>query len=164
MDTQQYLRNVEARLAEGGFAVTPHADLGGGTACVGHRSEFTWLAMSRMHLFFCVEAVDTVTSGGLEEFAQRAVGYANAQKGALRGLQSGLAVVPVQIGAAVQEDARHFAQHQLVRKFAAFAWPVAVDATQEVAYRHLGRPTIGAAFTGWMRRQVDAITLEPVPA
>lgn len=160
MDPQQRLEQVAARLAGADFAVTPNEQIAGTTALVGHTSEFRWRWMAtRMHLLIYVQTIDTVTIDGLERFALACTEHALATKGALRGLQIGVAVAPVQIGAHVEDGAQRYAQRQILNRFGAFAWPVAIDATSGEVFRHVGRPAIGAIYTSWMRRQVDAVTL-----
>lgn len=160
MEPQQRLEQTAAHLAGAGFSVTPSAQIDGTTALVGHTSEFRWRWMAvRMHLLVYVQTVDTVTIDGLERFALASMEHALAAKGTLRGLQVGVAVAPVQIGASVGDGARRYAEHQILRRYGAFAWPVAIDATSGQVSRHTGRPAAGAIYTTWMRQQVDAVTL-----
>lgn len=159
MDPQQRLQEVAARLEAAGYAVTPSVDVEGTTALVGHTSTFRWRWMAtRMHLLVYAQAVEAVTIDGLERFSFAALEDALAAKGRLRGLQVGVAVAPVQIGARVEPGARRYAQHEIMRRYGAFAWPVAVDAASGAVSRHVGRPAIGAIYTSWLRGQIDAVT------
>lgn len=160
MGPQQQLEKVGARMAEAGYEVTPSAVVGGTPALVGHTSEFRWQWMAtRLHLLVCVQTVDTVTADALERFTQASLEHALASKGALRGFQVGVAAAPVLIGARVDDGARHYAEHRLVRRYGAFAWPVAIDASTGQVHRHTGRPKIGGIYAAWMREQIDAVTL-----
>lgn len=159
MDPQQRLEQVTARLTASGYEVTPNAQIGGATTVRGHTSTFRWRWLAtRVHLLVYVQTVDTVTTDGLERFAVAAMEDALARKGGMRGMQVGVAVVPLQIGARVDDGARRFAEHQILRRYAAFTWPVAMDAPTGQASRHLGRPAIGGLYTSWMRQQIDTVT------
>ena len=74
----------------------------------------------------------------------------------MRGAQSGVAAITVLVGESVDEAAAQYARKELVRHFAAFAWPVTVDLSTGERSSHVGRPAIGAVFTGWMRQQIAA--------
>lgn len=157
MGARHQLEQVAGRLAGAGFTVTPDVWVDGTTALMGHLSEFRWRwAATRVHLLVYAQAVDTVTTDGLEHFTRTCLDHAIAAKGELRGLQVGVAVVPLQIGR-VEDGARRYAQHEIVRRYGAFAWPVAVDAGTGTVARHAGRPAVGAFYTSWMRQQIDAV-------
>lgn len=147
-------------MAGAGFTVTPTTHSDGTTGLVGHMSQFRlrWMAV-RIHLLVYVQTVDTVTIDGLERFTLASMQRAIAAKGALRGLQVGVAVAPIQIGASVTDGARRYAQHQILLRHGAFAWPVAIDATSGEVHRHTGRPLAGWIYTKWMREQVDTVTI-----
>lgn len=158
MDPQQRLTQVVARLSEAGYSVTPSAAIFDMTALVGYTSQFHWKWMVRIHRLVYVQMVDTVTVDGLARFSAACMEHALAAKGAFRGLQVGVAVIPIQIGARVEPGGHQYAQQQILRQMGAFAWPVALDATTGEASRHTGHPLIGMFFTSWMRKQVDAVT------
>ena len=153
-ETRQYVDDISSSLRTAGYEVGMHA-IGGMPALTGYRSDFKlqWMA-SRLHTFVTVRSVPVVTVGELEAFAQASLEYTKAAKGAMRGVQSGVAAIAVLVGESVEEDAAQYARKQLVRNFAAFAWPVTVDLSTGERSSHRGRPTIGAIFTGWMRKQI----------
>ena len=155
-ETRQYVDDISANLRAAGYEVELHA-IGGMPALTGYRSDFKlqWMA-SRLHTFVTVRSVPVVTVGELEAFAQASLEYTKAAKGAMRGVQSGVAAIAVLVGERVEEDAAQYARTQLVRNYAAFAWPVTVDLSTGERSSHRGRPTIGAIFTGWMRQQIAA--------
>lgn len=157
-DPQQRVAQVARRLTDAGYSVRPVVEIGDELALLGHTSQFRWRWMAtRLHLMVYVQAVDTVTIDRLERFSHGCLEHALAAKGTRLGFHV-LAVAPVLVGARVEPGAASYAQHQIVRRFGAFAWPVAVDATSGAVSRHAGRPYIGAAFTPWLRRQLDAAT------
>ena len=153
-ETRQYVDDISTRLRAAGYEVELRA-IGGMPALTGYRSDFRlrWVA-SRLHTFVTVRSVPVVTAGELEAFAQASLEYTKAAKGAMRGVQSGVAAIAVLVGDRVEEDAAQYARTQLVRNFAAFAWPVTVDLSTGERSSHRGRPTLGAVFTGWMRQQI----------
>lgn len=161
MNAQEQLERVTARMRAAGYDITPAVDLGGTTALLGHISQFRlrWMA-TRLHLLVYVTTVPSVTVDGLEQLTRLSLEHAVAAKGELRGLQVAVATLALQIGDEVTEGAQRYAQHQIVRKYAAFGWPVALDAGSGAVYRHTGRPAIGAIYTAWMKQQVDAVTTD----
>ena len=159
-ETRQYLDDLSSNLQAAGYQVEMHA-IGGMPALTGYRSDFKlqWMA-SKLHTFVTVRSVPVVTADALEAFAKDSLEYTKVAKGAMRGAQSGVAAIAVLVGESVDPAAAQYARTQLVRNFAAFAWPVAVDLSTGERSSHQGRPTIGAIFTGWMRKQIAATVPE----
>jgi hypothetical protein len=155
-DTRQYVDDISTSLRTAGYEVEMHA-IGGMPALTGYRSDFRlrWMA-SKLHTFVTVRSVPVVTVEELEAFARASLEYTKAAKGSMRGAQSGVAAIAVLVGDTVDEAAAQYARTELVRNFAAFAWPVTVDLSTGERSSHKGRPTIGAIFTGWMRQQIAA--------
>jgi hypothetical protein len=154
-DVQSYLATVDARLREGGYAVEMHA-IGGMPTLTGYRSEFRWSWMAtKLHLFVCVRSVPVVTQAALEDFARASSQYAKDTKGALRGFQSGTAVIAVLVGGSVEPDAAAYADKKLVQHWAAVAWPVAVDLGAGRRFSQKGRPKLGGIYTSWLKKQID---------
>lgn len=161
MTPDQYLELVAKRLQDGGAEVSSE-DVGGTTVLVGYRPRFrlAWMA-TRLHLFTVVAPVQTVTLDGLTRFTQDALTYAIKRKGRLRGLQTGVAAIPVMVGVAVEPAAAAYAQHQLLKRWSAFAWPAAVDLSSRRSFRHEGRVVVGGLYANWMRTQSELATPEP---
>jgi hypothetical protein len=158
MSADQFLNDAAARLTSNGYTVTSNAQVGAHAALVGQISEFRWRWMAtRVHLFVAVRAVDEVTIDELDRFTRDTLDYADAAKGKMRGFQSGVAGIGVLVGNSVHDGAARFAEREIVRRYAAFAWPVAVDATTQQVWEHTGRPGVGAVFTSWMRQQIQII-------
>jgi hypothetical protein len=164
MSPEEYIELVATRLrAEGAEVGT--TEFRGVTALVGYRPKFRlrWMA-TRLNLFTVVIAEPVVTAQGLELFTNDALKYATSQKGRFRGLQNGVAAIPVLVGAQVDADAITYARTKLVRKFSAFAWPAAVDLSSGETYQHQGRVAIGGIYAGWMREQTAVALPKPTPA
>jgi hypothetical protein len=155
-ETTPYVGTIERSLREAGYQVSTQP-VGGALTLTGYRADFRlrWMA-TKLHLFVCVRAVPVVTADALESFATASLAHAKATKGAMRGAQSGVAAIAALVGDHVEDEAVTYARKELVRNFAAFAWPVAVDLSTGVRTSHRGRPTIGAIYTGWMRKQIEA--------
>ena len=158
--TREYLDDLTTRLTSAGYATEMHA-IGGWPTLTGYRSDFRlrWMA-SRLHTFVAVRSLPVVTAEELDAFTRASLEYVKQAKGAWRGAQSGVAVIPVLVGESVDEAAADYARTQLVRHYAAFAWPVTVDLSTGERTSHRGRPTVGAVFTGWMRQQIAATVPE----
>jgi hypothetical protein len=164
MSADEYVKEVASRLRADGAEVTTESirDL---TTLVGYRSQFRlrWFA-TRLNLFTVVGSVPTVTVAGLEQFSKDAIDYAIARKGQFRGLQNGVAVIPVLVGERTEPDAATYATNTLVRRFSAFAWPATVDLTSRHVYKHEGRVFLGGVYADWMRQQTVIALPDPITA
>ena len=154
-------RGISQRLkADGGKII--EQDLPPEFKLVGYRSEFRlrWVA-SKLHLFTVVAEVPVATSVDLDRHTDAALKYAVDQKGRFRGLQNGVAAIPVLLAPVVEPNAVEFAQKRLIRKWGAFAWPALVDLISEKIYSHVGSVAIGGIYAGWMRQQIRVALPEP---
>jgi hypothetical protein len=153
MSPDEYIKDVASRLRADGAEVTTEniRDL---TTLVGYRSQFRlrWMA-TRVNLFTVVGTVPLVTVAGLEQFTNDAIDYAISRKGKFRGLQNGVAVIPVLIGERIEPGAATFATDTLVRRFSAIGWPATVDLTTRHVYKHEGRVFVGGIYASWLRQQ-----------
>jgi hypothetical protein len=129
---------------------------------VGRRSDFRlrWMAV-RLHTFVVVARFRTdlvpPASPVLERFLDASCAYAAAHKGGLpRGLQTGTAAVAVAVVDDGDDGARAWADHPHGRRFAAMAYPVAVEASTG-RVTHPPRMMVGAVFNGHLRRIAEAI-------
>src|SRR5664280_1133983 len=138
MSADEYIKEVASRLRADGAEVTTESirDL---TTLVGYRSQFRlrWMA-THVHLFTIVGSVPLVTVAGLERFTNDAIDYAISQKSRYRGLQNGVAVIPVLVGERIESGAAAFVTDTLVRRFSAIGWPTTVDTTSRHVYKHEG--------------------------
>jgi hypothetical protein len=157
MSAQQWMDGAAARLQADGSTVGT-AQLPGGQAMLGQQAKFKvqWFA-TKLHLFTLVFPVPVVTAAVMDAFATDALQYAVNQKGQLRGLQVGVASIPVLVGDRVEPDAIEYAHDKLVRRFGAFAWPAAVDASTGATYSHQGAVYLGGIYSKWMRQRTRAV-------
>jgi hypothetical protein len=158
---EDYLTVAASRLTADGAAVSS-GRIGGLDAVVGYRSQFrlAWMA-TRLHLFTVIAAKPEVSGGDLSAFVDAALDHAKAAKGQWRGLQSGVAVIAALIGQQVDPSVAAFARHQLVRKFAAVAWPAVVDLSTGQVHSHQGRVAIGGIYAHYLRQQTAIALPEP---
>jgi hypothetical protein len=164
MSADEYIKEVASRLRADGAEVTTESirDL---TTLVGYRAQFRmrWMA-TRVNLFTIVGTVPLVTVAGLERFTNDAIDYAISQKGKFRGLQNGVAVIPVLVGERIESGAAAFATDTLVRRFSAIGWPATVDMTSRHVYKHEGRVFVGGIYASWLRQQTAIALPDPVTA
>lgn len=160
MTPDQYLDGVAVRLRDAGVAVSEQ-EFGGTRAVVGYRSAFRarWVA-TRLHLFTIVVSEPEITVDGLGDFTEEALNFVIAKKGRFKGLQNGVAAIPVQISSNVSTGAAKAAESEIMRRFAAFAWPAVVDLSTGQVHSHVGRPAVGVVYASWMRQQTE-IALQP---
>jgi hypothetical protein len=161
MTPDEYIQSVGNRLQANGAEVSTQL-FQGMPALVGRGSQFRlrWTA-TRQNLLFVVIGVQTVTVKGLEQFAHDALDYAISQNGRFRGSHNGVAAVPVMVGDHADPDAASFARTELIRRFAAFAWPTAVDLQAGIVHEHEGRVVVGGMYAGWMRQQIEMALPKP---
>lgn len=159
MSPDEYLSLVAERLRADGAQVTTEY-FRGVPAVVGYRPQFRlrWMA-TRLNLFTVVLPEPLITPERLKHFSEEVLDYATSQKGQFRGLQNGVAAIPVQVGSQVNPEAVEFAEGQLIRRFSAFAWPAVVDLSTGRVHSHKGRAIIGGIYASWMRQQT-AIALK----
>ncbi|MDQ7904990.1 levansucrase [Phytohabitans sp. ZYX-F-186] len=150
-----YIQATAARLAADGCEVSTE-DWHGTPVLVGYRADFRlrWMA-TKLHLLTVVAPAATVTQAGLEAFTNTAFDYAQARKGQLRGLQSGVAVFPALVGTHADPAALAWAaQRQLVR-FGSVARPVAVDVTTGAVGCFRRTAALGFVYSGHLRRKLE---------
>ena len=160
MDATEYLQGAAQRMQQDGSQVS-WVGLPGGQALVGYRSQFKLsLLATKLHLFTVLYPTALATDADLAALSRDAVNYAKATKGALRGFQSGVAIIPALVADTVSESARAAALARPKKEFAAFLLPAIVDlaAGQTVSYQ--GRIVWGGIYSSWLRARV-ATTLPP---
>jgi hypothetical protein len=153
MQSDEFVAGVGQRLQAGG-AVVNWQTLAGGPALVGYQARFRlrWMA-TKLHLFTVVAANASADAASLAQFANDALDFAIRSKGRLRGLQVGVAAIPILAAETVDGTAIEFAQNRLIRRWSAFAWPCAFDLGSGRSYFHEGRVTVGGVYANWMRSQ-----------
>jgi hypothetical protein len=105
-DVNGYLQSLQERLVADGCTVT-HEQLGDRNVLVGYKSQIK--ALSKMHIFTVADTAGQVTEPTLRAFTDAAVKLATDRKGQLRGLQSGVIVLPILVGTGVDEQAAAYA-------------------------------------------------------
>jgi hypothetical protein len=156
----EYLRTAAGLLEADGSRVSP-IQLPGGNALAGYRSKFklAWAA-TKLHLFTVLYPTDLATDMQLEALSRDALDYAKATKGALRGLQSGVAIIPVLVASSVSDQARAAALARPEKKWAAFVLPAVVDLASGQTLSYQGRFVWGGIYASWLRARIAA-TLPP---
>lgn len=132
-----------------------------GPAVVGYKSKFRWRWLAtKVHLFTVVVGVPQATNEVLAALTSQALEYAKTTKGKLRGLQTGVAVIPVVVATDVTPEARSTVESRPEKGFAAFVLPAIVDAQAEQTYSYHGRVIWGGMYASWMKERL-ARTLAP---
>lgn len=153
MSSDQFLHAMAARLQADGATVGT-GQLAHGPALVGLKSQFKWRWMAtKLHLFTVAVAVPLATRPLLEQFSHDALTFGNEQKGSLRGLQVGVAAIPILVAQAVDPSGAEYARTQLIRKFGALAWPAIFDLSTGTVHSHQGAVMIGGIYAGYLRQQ-----------
>jgi hypothetical protein len=161
MDAAEYLQGAAQRLQQDGSQVS-WAGLPGGQALVGYRSQFklSWLA-TKLHLFTVLYPTAAATDAELAALSRDAVEYAKATKGALRGFQSGVAIIPALVAETVSEPARAAALARPKKEFAAFLLPAIVDLATGQTFSYQGRIVWGTIYASWLRARLAAALPPP---
>jgi hypothetical protein len=130
-----------------------HEELGDRTVLVGYKSQMK--ALSKMHVFTVADAAGQVTEPILRGFADAAVKLATDRKGQLRGLQSGVIVLPILVGTGVDAQAVAVTQKAYnlnVGGFAVLAQPAVVDVTADRVWTFRGVRLWGYAFNALIKK------------
>ena len=131
--------------------------LPGGPALVGYQSKFRlrWFA-TKLHLFTVVVPAPQATAPLLDDVIRQSIEYAKRTKGRLRGLQTGVAIIPALVAADVQSDARTAVEARPGRAWAAIALPTIVDLAAGETYLYRGRLIWGGIYGAWLRERIAA--------
>jgi hypothetical protein len=153
ISSEGYLVTVRDRMREDGCTIT-YETVGPAQALVGYRSDVK--ALSKMHLFTVVAGVPEVDEPALRDFTHLVSDYAKAQKGAARGMQSGVLAFAVLVAPKVDDGAKAVAAKPFqlgMGGFAAIVQPAVVDLTEGRVHTFRGRRLWGAAFAGYLRKK-----------
>jgi hypothetical protein len=162
ISSDAYLITVRDRLIADGCEVT-YETIGPVPAMVGYRSDIK--ALSKMHLFTVVASVPEVNEAALRDFAHRVSDYAKAQKGAMRGMQSGVLAFAVLVAPKVDDQAKAVAAQPFrlgMGGFAAMVQPAIADLTEGRVHTFRGRRLWGAALAGHLRKKSILYLPDPV--
>jgi hypothetical protein len=164
VDPAAYLQKVASALAKQGFVVET-ATVEGRTAVTGTRSDFRWRWFAS-HLDTSVVAASFAPGEqareSLDAFLSAASSWAVGHRGRhMFGVQSGTAVVAVAVLAGRGEQAERWATEPHGQRFAAIAYPVAVDleGREVITLRHM---VLGRIFAGFLREVVREVIESPL--
>jgi hypothetical protein len=151
-DVNGYLQGLQERLVADGCTVT-HEQLGNRTVLVGYKSKIK--ALSKMHIFTVADAAGQVSEPALRGFTDAAVRLATDRKGQLRGLQSGVIVLPILVGTGVDAPAAAVTQKAYrlnMGGFAVLAQPAVVDVAADRVWTFRGVRLWGYAFNALIKK------------
>lgn len=145
-DVGEYLNGLAERLAADGCTVSTQR-WGQHDVVIGYRSDFRWTWMAtKLHLFTVAAPAAVVTRADIGAFTMSVWDQMIARQGALRGLQTGVAVLPALVGTQVTPDAAGWAAAEQRQRFASFARPVTVDTSAHAISAFTGRVTLGGVY------------------
>lgn len=145
-EVRGYLDALASRLAADGCVISSER-WGAHEVLIGHRSDFRveWFA-TNLNLFTVAAPAGVIALPDIEAFTNAAWETMLARKGMLRGLQTGVAVLPALVGTQVLPEAAAWAGAQQRTRFASFARPVVVDTTARTISAFTGRVTVGGVY------------------
>ena len=153
MDSTRYLDRVRAALGARGFEVS-RAEVAGRPVIAARRSDFRWRWFAvRLHTSVIVGAFSAAEARRelLDRYLDAASSWAVQHgRGRAHGLQSGTAAVAVAVVTGDAGEARAWAGTPHGRRFAALAYPVAVDLTG-AAVAQPRRMFVGGIFVPYLR-------------
>jgi hypothetical protein len=157
MTPEEFLASSVSNLQLDGFAVT-QVELPSGPATIGYQGKFRlrWVA-TKLNLFTVVATRPEATSDVLSGLISDSIDYAKKTKGRLRGLQTGVAVIPILASVTVAPDAIELVRSRPVKGFAAMAMPAIVDLSTGESYFYEGKLIIGAIYTKWLRERMTHV-------
>jgi hypothetical protein len=154
MTPEEFLTSTVSNLKADGYVVT-EVELPSGPATIGYQSKFRWLwAATNLNLFTVVAIRPKATADVLSGLISECINYAKQSKGRLRGLQTGVAVMPILASNAVAPDAIDLVKSRPVKGFAAIAMPAIVDLSTGMTHYYEGRLILGAVYTEWLRERM----------
>lgn len=101
---------------------------------------------THLHLFTVAAPAGDIAPEDVEHFTSTAWEQMLARRGQLRGLQTGLAILPTLVGRQVTPAAAAWAAAEQRTRFASFARPVVVDTTARSISAFTGRVTVGGIY------------------
>ena len=154
MTPEDFLLSTVTNLRNDGYKVS-EVELPSGPAAVGYQGKFRWLWFAtKLNLFTVVVARSEANADGLSELISESVAYAKQAKGRLRGLQTGVAVLPILASNVVTPEAIDLAESRPVKGFAAIAIPAIIDLSNGRAHLYEGKFIIGAVYAKWLRERM----------
>jgi hypothetical protein len=167
VEPTDYLSGVRAALDSRGFEVS-WAEVAGRPVEVGQRSDFRWRWFAvRLHTAVIVATFtdEQARRAALDEFLAAASRWAVQHRHGSRllGLQSGTAAVTVVVLPDGAGEATAWASQSHGQRFAALAYPVAVDLRAGSVVQPK-RMVVGGIFAGFLRGVVrDVVQVPPLP-
>jgi hypothetical protein len=161
MQPEQYVERIAQAMDADGSSVSQVA-LPGGYAIVGYQSQFKfrWFA-TKVHLFTVAAPVPVAAIEGLEALTRDSIEYAKQTNGKLRGLQTGVAAIPILVSDHVTPEARAAVQLPPKKGFAAMTLPAIVDLTTGEVLSYRGTQFIGIVYASWLRERLAAACPPP---
>jgi hypothetical protein len=157
MTPEEFLASTTTNLEADGFTVTT-VDLPSGPATVGYQGKFRWLWFAtKLNLFTVVVTRPDASAEGLAGLISDSIEYAKQTKGRLRGLQTGVAAIPILASTAVSPEARDSVKARPAKGFAAITMPAILDLSNGEDYYYKGRLVLGAVYMKWLRERMARV-------
>jgi len=165
--TSDYLSGVRAALGSRGFEVS-RAEVAGHAVDIGRRSDFRWRWFAvRLHTSVIIATFtpEQAQRVALDEYLAAASTWAVQNRRGSRhlGLQSGTAAVAVVVLPDGAGEATAWASSSHGQRFAALAFPVAVDLRAGTVAQPR-RMVVGGIFAGFLRGVVRDVVEAPLRA
>jgi len=156
MSPEEFVDRAAARMKADGSEVSS-VPLSMGPAEVGYRGEFRmrWAA-TKLHLFTVAVGVAEATPAMFGAVVTETLAYADATKGKMRGMQNGIAVIPIVAATTVGAEATAAAEARPEKGMAAFLLPALVDLPAETVHTYTGRILWGSMYASWLRERLAA--------
>ena len=145
-------------------ALGPYREtIGPVTAVVALTSKFRWRWMATLlHTFIYAAWFHPGTPvEALDQYLAAACQHAIDKKGALRGMQIGVAAITIALVDNATPEQVGWASRPHGRRFAAIAFPVLVDATARRTVRP-ERMVLGGIYTGYLQELVTTYVQKPI--
>ena len=165
--TVDAIQAIQERLEREGFAI--NRDLvGGHDVLVARRAKLHW-TLSRLHVFVIVFELPDVDASDAEQLTAAARAYAIDHKGGLpRGVQNGVASMPIIVVPREARNALEWARGEHGRHWAALDFPVVIERSTGVSAFRQKRELWGSAYFPQLYRLANdliaAATMETASA
>lgn len=150
-----WVNQLVKRLSSHGYRPLSAVFGDGEEVAVARRADLRlkWV-LTKLHTFVVVHEVDVATADYVRSVSQQSTGYAIRNKGGLpRGLQTGVAVLPVIVCRIAEQGAIEVAEAPPPKRFAAMTLPMLVELSQQRFVTYHGSRFWGAHYQDFLGEQ-----------
>ena len=149
-------QSLADQLTQRGYRKTPEMEGAHPTQTLT-RGDFRWEWFATyLRLTILIRSIETAGGADVDQFAAASTSLAT-KRFRFRGLQAGVAVIPVLLCDQLDAEAVAAASAVPSRRFAAMTWPVVVDLSRRQIHYYSGDLVLGVIYQDWILDQIEVI-------